>query len=88
MGQHLSERERQVITFMGQGRPNKWIARELRTEDGRPLSPHTITQYARRIFAKLEVHSRTEAVAKWMAIQHAAELERINEHNATERLMV
>jgi DNA-binding CsgD family transcriptional regulator len=53
----LSERERHVINLMAHGHSNKEIAR------GLGIAPETVKSYADNIFAKLNVHKRTRAVA-------------------------
>jgi two-component system, NarL family, response regulator LiaR len=52
----LSERERDVLNCLAQGRSNKEIARAL------SMSGNTVRTHVRNIFRKLEVHSRLEAV--------------------------
>ncbi|MCF7816684.1 MAG: response regulator transcription factor [Kiritimatiellales bacterium] len=54
----LSDRERQVLDQLAQGRLYKEISEEL------DISIHTVHTYIRRIYEKLHVHSRSEAVAK------------------------
>ncbi|VGO13300.1 Transcriptional regulatory protein DegU [Pontiella desulfatans] len=54
----LSERETQVLNLLARGRLYKEIADEL------DISIHTVHTYIRRIYEKLHVHSRTEAIAK------------------------
>lgn len=53
----LSERESSVLQLLGQGLTNKQIAAHLN------LQPSTVKQYIGNILAKLNVQSRTEAVA-------------------------
>jgi DNA-binding NarL/FixJ family response regulator len=53
----LSMREMQVLTGMSQGKSNAQIGRELY------LSEDTIKTHARRLFRKLVVKDRAEAVA-------------------------
>jgi len=53
----LSMREMQVLTGMSQGKSNAQIGRELY------LSEDTIKTHARRLFRKLAVKDRAEAVA-------------------------
>ena len=53
----LTERELQVLTGMSQGRSNNQIGRELY------LSEDTIKTHARRLFRKLGVNDRAQAVA-------------------------
>jgi DNA-binding NarL/FixJ family response regulator len=53
----LSSRERQILQYLANGRKNESIASELN------LRPCTVDTYVRRLFIKLAVHSRTEAVS-------------------------
>jgi DNA-binding NarL/FixJ family response regulator len=53
----LTERELQVLTGMSQGKSNNMIGRELY------LSEDTIKTHARRLFRKLGVNDRAQAVA-------------------------
>lgn len=54
----LSPQERQVLTHLSQGDTYPHIAQQMQ------ISIHTVRNYIRRIYEKLQVHSRTEAVAK------------------------
>jgi DNA-binding NarL/FixJ family response regulator len=54
----LTPREIEVLTLMGQGLPNKLIARELN------ISEHTVKFHSSSIFAKLGAASRTDAVSR------------------------
>ncbi len=54
----LTARERDVLGMIGQGFANKRIARILE------ISPETVKSHARRIFSKLAVSTRTEAVSR------------------------
>jgi DNA-binding NarL/FixJ family response regulator len=54
----LSERETQILKLMVQGLLKKEIAHQLE------LSIHTVDTYLRRIYEKLQVNSRSSAVAK------------------------
>ena len=56
---NLSDREREVIDGMAAGQPYKEIADQL------GVSVHTVRSYIRRIYEKLHVRTRTEAVAKY-----------------------
>jgi DNA-binding NarL/FixJ family response regulator len=56
----LSPREREVLNGLAEGRAYKQIA------DGLGVSIHTVRNYIRRIYEKLHVQSRTEAVAKFL----------------------
>lgn len=84
-GRALSEREREVLSLVACGQENKVIAAQLLGDNGQPLSTHTVGTYLRRVYAKLGVRSRTAAVARWMAEQHAAEVERVIERKMGER---
>ena len=56
----LSEREQQVLDLLSQGLIYKEIADKL------GLSYETVHTYVRRIYEKLQVRTRTEAVAKFL----------------------
>jgi DNA-binding NarL/FixJ family response regulator len=56
----LSTREREVLDFLAQGYTYKRIAYEL------GISMDTTRTYIRRIYEKLHVHSRTEAVVRFL----------------------
>ncbi len=56
-GAALTERELQVLTGMSQGKSNNQIGRELY------LSEDTVKTHARRLFRKLGVNDRAQAVA-------------------------
>jgi DNA-binding NarL/FixJ family response regulator len=56
----LSPREHEVLSGLGQGLAYKQIADRL------GVSIHTVRNYIRRIYEKLHVRSRTEAVAKYL----------------------
>jgi DNA-binding NarL/FixJ family response regulator len=53
----LTPREREILGLVGKGWKNNQIARQLE------LSPQTVRNYISRIYSKLGVRSRTEAVA-------------------------
>ena len=55
-GMRLSARERTVVLLMGHGLSNKRIARQL------SITPETVKSHAKRIFWKLTVQSRAQAV--------------------------
>lgn len=57
----LSERESQVLELLGAGHPYKHIA------DATGISLNTVRTYIKRIYEKLHVNSRTEAVLKFRA---------------------
>ncbi len=54
----LTERERDILCWISQGMPNKQIARVLR------ISPETVKSHMKRIFLKLAVGTRAEAVSQ------------------------
>jgi DNA-binding CsgD family transcriptional regulator len=56
----LSERERDVLSALSAHSTTKAIAKQL------GLSPETVKHHLKRIFTKLDVHSRTEAL-EWLA---------------------
>ena len=56
----LSEREQQVLDLLAQGLIYKEIAEKLE------ISNETVHTYIRRIYEKLQVRTRTEAVAKFL----------------------
>ena len=56
----LSRRENEVLAALAKGRRYREIAEE------QGLSEHTVRTYIRRIYGKLAVTSRSEAVAKFL----------------------
>ncbi|MDH5205461.1 MAG: LuxR C-terminal-related transcriptional regulator, partial [Hylemonella sp.] len=52
----LSDREQEVLEYITKGFTTPEIAALM------SVSTHTVISFVRRIYAKLEVHSRTEAV--------------------------
>jgi NarL family two-component system response regulator LiaR len=62
LGHDLTERERDVLALLVEGKPNKEIAEAL------TLSPATVRVYVSNILAKLGANNRTEAVSR--ALQH------------------
>jgi NarL family two-component system response regulator LiaR len=58
----LTERERQILDLLAQGKRNDDIAQELY------ISPQTVQTHVRNILGKLRVHSKLEAVA--FAVKH------------------
>jgi DNA-binding NarL/FixJ family response regulator len=58
--ENLSEREQQVLDLLSQGLMYKEIAAKLE------ISYETVHTYIRRIYEKLQVRTRTEAVAKFL----------------------
>jgi len=59
----LSEREKEILVMLSKGYSNKEIAEELK------LSIATIHSYLKNVYEKMHVHSRTQAVAKYLSIQ-------------------
>jgi DNA-binding NarL/FixJ family response regulator len=58
---HLSMREEQILRLLSQGYANKLIADKLE------ISIDTVCSHLKRVFEKLHVSSRTEAVVRYMA---------------------
>jgi DNA-binding NarL/FixJ family response regulator len=58
--ENLSQREQEVLDFLSQGFLYKEIAERL------GISYETVHTYVRRIYEKLQVRTRTEAVAKFL----------------------
>lgn len=58
----LTARETEVLELVASGLSNKMIAEELR------ISAHTVKFHVNAILAKLDVHSRTEAVVRAMQL--------------------
>jgi DNA-binding NarL/FixJ family response regulator len=56
--EQLTERERDVLELIAQGRTNKEIAQSL------VITTNTVKRHLKAIFAKLEVHTRAAAAAK------------------------
>jgi DNA-binding CsgD family transcriptional regulator len=56
----LSPREKEIVSLIARGLPNKTIARKLN------ISPWTVSTCVKRIFAKFNVRSRAEMVAQAM----------------------
>lgn len=54
----LSRREREVVELLAQGMTNKEIAATLY------ITPNTVKRHLNSVFAKLDVHTRSAAVAK------------------------
>jgi DNA-binding CsgD family transcriptional regulator len=59
----LSVREKEVLAMLSRGYSNKEIASKL------SLSVETIHDYLKHVYEKLHVHSRAEAVAKFLVSQ-------------------
>jgi DNA-binding NarL/FixJ family response regulator len=62
LARQLTSREREILTLLAQGVPGRELAHHLH------LSPNTIRTHIQNICAKLQVHSRLEAVA--FAMRH------------------
>jgi DNA-binding NarL/FixJ family response regulator len=60
LNEQLAPRERQVLELLSKGRAYKQIAAEMN------LSMGTIRTYIRRIYEKLQVNCRTDAVVKYL----------------------
>ncbi len=58
--ENLTNREQEVLDFLSQGFLYKEIAEKL------GISYETVHTYVRRIYEKLQVRTRTEAVAKFL----------------------
>lgn len=54
----LSDREQSVLRLLAEGQSNQQIAAQL------ILAPGTAKWYVSQIFGKLDVHSRTQAIAR------------------------
>ena len=61
-GASLSSRERTIVLLMGHGLTNKMIARQL------SIAPETVKSHAKRIFLKLTVQTRAQAVYRASAL--------------------
>jgi DNA-binding CsgD family transcriptional regulator len=59
----LTGREKEILVMLSKGYSNKEIAAELK------LSIATIHSYLKNVYDKMHVHSRTQAVAKYLSIQ-------------------
>jgi len=55
---NLTDREREILTLIAQGKNNHAIARDLF------LSPKTVANHVSNIFAKLQVADRSEAIIR------------------------
>ena len=58
----LTEREIEVLCLIAEGLSNREIARRLF------ISPSTVKRHTSKIYGKLDVHSRTQAVARARAL--------------------
>jgi ATP/maltotriose-dependent transcriptional regulator MalT len=61
-GVRLSARERTIVLLMGHGLSNKRIARQL------SIAPETVKSHAKRVFWKLTVQTRAQAVYRASAL--------------------
>ena len=59
-GEPLSKQERRILEFVAQGKTNKEIAEAM------SLSSKTVKNYLSRVFQKLQVTRRSEAVARML----------------------
>jgi DNA-binding CsgD family transcriptional regulator len=59
----LSIREVEVLTLIAEGHSNKLIARHL------AISPNTVKSHMARLYEKLEVASRTQAIGRARALE-------------------
>ena len=59
MSDSLTPREREVVVLVAEGKTNAEIARQLW------ISPGTVRRHLENVFAKLDVHTRTAAVARF-----------------------
>ena len=55
----LAPREREILTLIAKGMTQKQCAREL------GISPHTVADYLKSAYRKLDVHNRVEAIRKF-----------------------
>ena len=53
----LTQRERQIMELLCEGKTNQQIALDLK------ISPKTVESYLTRLYRKLRVHNRSSAVA-------------------------
>jgi len=65
--EELSKRENEVLALLAQGFLYKEIA------DTLGISIQTVNTYIRRIYEKLQVHSRSQAVARYTNLRRAAD---------------
>jgi len=55
----LSPRQEQIMSLMSRGKTDKAIAAEL------GISPHTVNNHIRRVYQRLRVNCRVQAVLSW-----------------------
>ncbi len=58
----LSEREREVLAMMAEGRSNQAVCERLF------LSPKTVEAYVRNVFAKLDLHQAADSNRRVLAV--------------------
>ena len=63
MVEPLSERELEVLRYIAEGLSNREIAQRL------VLSINTVKSHVRKVYEKLGVHSRTQAVSRASALR-------------------
>jgi DNA-binding CsgD family transcriptional regulator len=76
---NLTAREQQITTAVARGLSNQEIAAELF------LSPHTVRDHLKAVFAKVDVSSRGELVAKLFAEHYAPEMHVQYDHVEVDR---
>ena len=64
----LRESEREILDWVSRGYGNKEIGRQL------SINVETVRHHLKRVYEKLHVHSRTEAVLKHMRSEGASSL--------------
>ena len=60
---HFSPRERQIVRFIVEGCSNQEIANRM------GLRLQTVKNHLSRIYEKIGVHSRAEAIALWLGVR-------------------
>jgi len=63
----LTTRERALVEALAEGLSNRQIARQLE------LSEHTVKNHLNRMYAKMGVTSRSEAIVAWLREQHGSQ---------------
>lgn len=72
--EELSAREREVLEFLARG----YLIKEIGGQLG--ISFDTVRTYIRRIYEKMHVHSRSQAVAKYLNLhQHHTGITQLND---------
>jgi DNA-binding NarL/FixJ family response regulator len=59
----LTSREREVLNLLARGNSNREIAEEL------VITNKTVKNHLSRVYEKLGVHSRSEAIALWLGVR-------------------